>query len=101
MKKYNYQTCIRMSDTLRDSVKEIWDAHRINESDYIRLSIAESVRHDTQNPSEVANKLMFVWFIIESVFSLNTETPQTKLRNPVSTLSNRVFLWSSANQLKS
>ena len=49
-----------MSENLRNSVKEICDAHSINESDYIRLSIAESVRHDTANPSEVANKLMFV-----------------------------------------
>ena len=59
MKKYNYQTCIRMSDNLADSISRICDENQINESDYIRNSLAESVRNDTQNPSSASDRFMF------------------------------------------
>ena len=59
MKKYNYQTCIRMSDNLADSITKICDEHQINESDYIRNSLAESIRNDTQNPSSASERFMF------------------------------------------
>ena len=59
MKKYNYQTCIRMSDNLADSISRICDENQINESDYIRNSLAESVRNDTQNPKSASDRCMF------------------------------------------
>ena len=59
MKKYNYQTCIRMSENLADSITKICDEHQINESDYIRNSLAESVRNDNQNPSSASDRFMF------------------------------------------
>ena len=59
MKKYNYQTCIRMSDNLADSISRICDENQINESDYIRNSLAESVRNDTQNPKSASDRFMF------------------------------------------
>ena len=59
MKKYNYQTCIRMTDNLADSMRQICNANQINGSDYIRQSLAESVRNDTQNPSTASDRFMF------------------------------------------
>ena len=59
MKKYNYQTCIRMSDNLADSISRICDENQINESDYIRNSLAEIVRNDIQNPKSASDRFMF------------------------------------------
>ena len=59
MKNYNYKTCIRMSDNLADSISRICDENQINESDYIRNSLAESVRNDTQNPKSASDRFMF------------------------------------------
>jgi len=39
MKKYEYQRSIRFSEPVRESLEEICDAYRINESDYIRISV--------------------------------------------------------------
>ena len=60
MKKYNYQTCLRMSSNLRDSMQTIRDTYQINESDFMRRAIAESVQthiEKTQNPD---GKYLFV-----------------------------------------
>ena len=61
MKKYNHQTCIRMSEGLRDSMKEICDTYKINESDYIRQSVIERVQVDLPKTLEDdSRKFMFV-----------------------------------------
>ena len=60
MKKYNYQTCIRMSSNLRDSMQTICDTYQINESDYIRKSLMQSVQEDLKNTQNTDGKYLFV-----------------------------------------
>ena len=53
MQKYTYQTCLRMSEVLKNSMTKICDTYQINESDFMRRAIAESVQshiEKTQNP---------------------------------------------------
>ena len=60
MQKYTYQTCVRMSETLRESMKDICDTYQINESDYIRRSLAQSIQNDIKNTQNADNKFLFV-----------------------------------------
>ena len=60
MKKYNYQTCLRMSSNLRDSMQTICDTYQINESDYIRKSLMQSVQEDLKNTQNTDGKYLFV-----------------------------------------
>ena len=48
MKKYEYQRSIRFSEPVRESLQEICDAYRINESDYIRISVQRCLMNDMQ-----------------------------------------------------
>ena len=59
MKKYNYQTCIRMSENLRDSMQTICDTYQINESDFMRRAIVEFVTNIQQNPDQ-HSRYMFI-----------------------------------------
>ena len=60
MKKYDYQTCIRMSSNLKDSMTEICDTYQINESDYIRRSLAKMIQIDLKNTQNADAKFLFV-----------------------------------------
>ena len=60
MQKYTYQTCVRMPETLRESMKDICDTYQINESDYIRRSLAQSIQNDIKNTQNADNKFLFV-----------------------------------------
>ena len=60
MKKYNYQTCIRMSENLRDSMQTICDTYQINESDFMRRAIAESVQSHIEKTQNTDGKYLFV-----------------------------------------
>ena len=60
MKKYNYQTCIRMSSNLRDSMQPICDTYQINESDFMRRAIAESVQSHIEKTQNTDGKFLFV-----------------------------------------
>ena len=60
MKKYNYQTCIRMSSNLRDSMQTICDTYQINESDFMRRAIAESVQSHIEKTQNTDGKFLFV-----------------------------------------
>jgi predicted DNA-binding protein len=60
MQKFTYQTCIRMPENLRESLKDICDTYQINESDYIRRSLAQSVQNDMKNTQSADNKFLFV-----------------------------------------
>ena len=60
MKKYDYQTCIRMSSNLRDSVQTICDTYQIHPSDYIRKSLMQSVREDLKLTENADTKFLFV-----------------------------------------
>ena len=60
MKKYTYQTCLRLSETLKDDMTAICDSYQINETDFMRRAIAESVQSMQQNPNNEFRKYMFV-----------------------------------------
>lgn len=49
MKKYEYQRSIRFTEPVRESLEEICDAYRINESDYIRISVQRCLMNDLEN----------------------------------------------------
>ena len=59
MKKYDYQTCLRLPVILKEEMTNICDTYRINESDLMRRAISEFVQTHTDNP-ENNGKLMFV-----------------------------------------
>ena len=59
MKKYDYQTCLRLPVILKEEMTTICDTYRINESDLMRRAISEFVQTHTENP-ENNGKLMFV-----------------------------------------
>jgi len=60
MKKYNYQTCLRMSSNLRDSMQTICDTYQINESDFMRRAIAESVQSHIEKTQNTDGKYLFL-----------------------------------------
>ena len=60
MKKYTYQTCLRLSETLKEDMTAICDSYQINESDFMRRAIAESVQSIQENPNDESRKYMFV-----------------------------------------
>ena len=60
MKKYNYKTCLRMSEVLKNSITEICDTYQINESDYIRKSLMQSVQEDLKLTENADTKFLFV-----------------------------------------
>ena len=59
MVRYEYQTCIRMSDTLKDDMTDICEKHKINESDLIRRAVATFVETHNETP-EKQGKYLFV-----------------------------------------
>ena len=59
MKKYDYQTCLRLPIVLKDEMTTICDNYQINESDLMRRAISEFVQTHTENPA-INEELMFV-----------------------------------------
>ena len=59
MKKYDYQTCLRLPVVLKEEMSTICDTYQINESDLMRRAISEFVQTHTEN-TENNGKLMFV-----------------------------------------
>ena len=58
MVRYEYQTCLRMSNTLKDDMTDICEKHTINESDLIRRAIATFVQDLNSKPEQ--GKYLFV-----------------------------------------
>ena len=59
MIRYEYQTCIRMSNTLKNDMTNICEKHRTNESDLIRRAVATFVENLNETP-EKQGKHLFV-----------------------------------------
>ena len=59
MKKYDYQTCLRLPIVLKDEMTTICDEYHINESDLMRRAISQFVQTINSNPQD-NGKLMFV-----------------------------------------
>ena len=59
MIRYEYQTAIRMSNTMKEDMTDVCEKHKINESDLIRRSIATFVENLNQTPDH-QSKYLFV-----------------------------------------
>ena len=59
MVRYEYQTCLRMSNTLKDDMTDICENHKINESDLIHRAVATFVENHNQTPDQ-QSKYLFV-----------------------------------------
>ena len=59
MKKYDYQTCLRLPIFLKEEMTNICDHYQINESDLMRKAIVQFIQTIDANPTD-NGKLMFV-----------------------------------------
>ena len=59
MKKYDYQTCLRLPNVLKDEMTTICDNYKINESDLMRKAIVQFVENIKQHPDQTS-RYMFV-----------------------------------------
>tara|TARA_Y100001934_G_C12193807_1_gene697761 strand:+ start:222 stop:401 length:180 start_codon:yes stop_codon:yes gene_type:complete len=59
MKKYDYQTCLRLPNVLKDEMTTICDRYHINESDLMRRAVATFVQDLNSKPDE-QGKYLFV-----------------------------------------
>ena len=59
MVKYEYQTAIRMSNTMKEDMTDVCEKHKINESDLIRKSISTFVENLNETPDH-QSKYLFV-----------------------------------------
>ncbi len=59
MVRYEYQTCLRMSNTLKDDMTDVCDKRKINESDLIRRAVATFVENLNDTPDQ-QSKYLFV-----------------------------------------
>ena len=59
MKKYTYQTCLRIPEFLKESMTEICDKYSKNELDFMRRAISEFIQTHSDNKDNV-NRFMFI-----------------------------------------
>ena len=59
MKKYTYQTCLRMSEVLKDEMTKICNQNEINESDFMRVAIKESILNHSRESEDGMNRLRY------------------------------------------
>ena len=59
MVRYEYQTCLRMSNTLKDDMTDVCERYKINESDLMRRAVATFVEQINETP-EKQGKYLFV-----------------------------------------
>jgi len=59
MVRYEYQTCLRMSDALKNDMTDICERYKINESDLMRRAVATFVENLNETP-EKQGKYLFV-----------------------------------------
>jgi len=57
MKKYDYQTCLRLPTFLKEEMTTICDQYQINESDLMRRAIVEFVTNIQQNPNKTSRHM--------------------------------------------
>ena len=58
MVRYEYQTCLRISNELKDDMTEICERYKINESDLMRRAVASFVQDLNAKPEQ--GKYLFV-----------------------------------------
>ena len=52
MVRYEYQTCLRMSNELKDDMTDICERYKINESDLMRRAVASFVQDLNAKPEQ-------------------------------------------------
>jgi len=52
MTKHPYQTCLRISKTVKEDMTNICDEFQINESDFMRKAIVQFVESIKQHPDQ-------------------------------------------------
>ena len=60
MKKYEHQLSLRLPKQISDGLTQICQTYQINESDYVRRSLAEKLRNDLRLSTEEQNRLQYV-----------------------------------------
>ena len=60
MIKHSYQTCLRMPQVLKEDMTTICERYQINESDFMRRAIAESVKKHLDIQPSPENRYMFL-----------------------------------------
>ncbi len=58
MVRYEYQTCLRMSNELKDDMTEVCERYKINEADLMRRAVASFVQDLNAKPEQ--GKYLFV-----------------------------------------
>ena len=58
MIRYEYQTCLRLSNELKDDMTDICERYKINESDLMRRAVANFVEDLNSKPEQ--GKYLFV-----------------------------------------
>ena len=58
MVRYEYQTCLRMSNELKNDMTEVCERYKINESDLMRRAVASFVQDLNAKPEQ--GKYLFV-----------------------------------------
>ena len=58
MVRYEYQTCLRMSNELKNDMTDICERYKINESDLMRRAVASFVQDLNAKPEQ--GKYLFV-----------------------------------------
>ena len=59
MIKHNYQTCLRMSENIKEDMTAICTKHQINESDFMRKAIVGFIEKVNKTP-EADSRYIFV-----------------------------------------
>jgi len=56
--RYEYQTCLRLSNELKDDMTEVCERYKINESDLLRRAAANFIQELNSKPEQ--GKYLFV-----------------------------------------
>ncbi len=91
MKKYTYQTYLRMSEVLKDQMTKICKQNEINESDFMRVAIKKSILNHSRESEDGMNRLRYAqeleqemtvfqplrinWNMFASLFRLDPSEP--------------------------
>ena len=59
MKKYTYQICPRLPHVLKDEMTNICDDNQINEPDFMRYAIKETILNYSREGEDGINRLRF------------------------------------------
>ena len=59
MIKHSYQTCLRMPQVLKEDMTTICERYQINESDFMRVAIKESIMNHSREIEDGMNRLRY------------------------------------------